>query len=135
MRKEQDGRGEPRPFSFMAKAKRGKCSERMELVIPEAGSTAAAMETTEAEEHNKLVSAGEARKKAQQRVFRAAEELVGNLIENRGNYLAIKFLFEFAGLSGDALDDAEEDSPLLKAYLQQLQKGTGEAKAEANNGA
>lgn len=66
---------------------------------------------------------GEARKRAKQRVFRSAESLVGELIENSsGNYLAVKFLFEFAGLIGEDVEDSGEESPLLKSLLERAQK-------------
>jgi hypothetical protein len=77
----------------------------------------------------KTLTAQEARKKARQRVYKSAGALVDALIEKGGgNHLAVKFLFEFAGLTG--AEDGGEESPLLRAYRQQLEKEAQLAESE-----
>lgn len=138
MRKEQDGRGKSRPLSLMGKPQAPKMRGRIEEAEDTGLALNEALAVTKASEpENESLSVREARNRARRRIYRSAEELVSGLIENgSGNYLAVKFLFEFAGLAGEGLnEDEEEDSPLLKAYLETLQKDVPPEEPEQTLGA
>ncbi|HET8666548.1 MAG TPA: hypothetical protein VFM10_01130 [Terriglobales bacterium] len=137
MRKERDGRGKSRPLSLMGKPHAPKMRGRIEEAEGTRLALNEALPVTKASEpENESLSVREARNRARRRIYRSAEELVSGLIENgSGNYLAVKFLFEFAGLAGEGLNEDEEDSPLLKAYLETLQKDVPPEEPEQTLGA
>jgi hypothetical protein len=61
----------------------------------------------------------EARRIARETVWQNARKLVSDLVQKpSNNYLAVKFLFEFAGLT--AGNEEEEDRPDFQAFMQDL---------------
>jgi hypothetical protein len=93
-------------------------------VEPEAREAGGLLRKEKSAKAKKTLNARGARKKAQQQIYRSAAKLVDDLVEKAGgNYLAVKFLFDFAGMNGDAGNERPTESPLLKAYRQYLQKG------------
>jgi hypothetical protein len=83
-----------------------------------------------------LVTAEEARQAAKEVVLHSAADMVRELIaKSGGNYLAVRFLFELAGLIGDGPEDAaSEPSPLLRYYLEGM-RNTKKTSSEANSDA
>lgn len=79
------------------------------------------------------VDASEARRAARQVIFRSAGDMVKELIAaSSGSYLAVKFLFEFAGLMSDDTEADSAPSPLLRYYLEGI-RNTPPVSSEANN--
>jgi len=61
----------------------------------------------------------EARRLAQEAVWQNARKLVKDLVEESGgNYLAVRFLFDFAGLT--TVEEQQESKADFKAFMQDL---------------
>lgn len=77
-------------------------------------------------------TADEARQAARQVILQSAAEIARELIaKSGGNYLAVRFMFEFAGLISENTEAASQPSPLLRYYLEGI-RNTGQVSSEAN---
>lgn len=81
-----------------------------------------------------VVTPEEARKAAKEVVLQSAADMVRELIaKSGGNYLAVRFLFELAGLIGETPEGGtNEPSPLLRYYLEGI-RNTKSVSSEANS--
>ncbi|HYH00087.1 MAG TPA: hypothetical protein VD837_13215 [Terriglobales bacterium] len=129
--REEAGAREAAPIVIMGSEKRVKTAESITRRKPR---RAVIVETAP---EIRQVSTEDARNEARQEVLRSAAEVIRQLIaKSGGNYLTVKFLFEFAGLMGDGADEAPEPSPLLKYYLDEgrndVEEGVPEQTGERN---
>ena len=116
-----------RPLLFMAQPKVVSLRKKSARPEPVKEASERSLKATD----GTPLSAVEARKQARQRVYQSAASIVDRLIEeNGGNYLTAKFLFEFAGLTGEGLEESHEESPMLRALIERAQKAAALAETE-----